>query len=185
MEEVLKDIPGYEGRYKISSYGRVFSCKIGNFMSLKNNTNGYPAVLLCKQGKKHYVTVHRLVAKAFIPNPNNYPCVNHKDETRDNNNVENLEWCTTKYNINYGTCKEKIARKRYGNRHAIERPVYQIDKQSGEIINEFSTIKYASKVTGINRGNICLVCRNKILSAGGYYWRYQSDKVVSGICKFK
>ena len=71
----------------------------------------YKRVNLCINGVGHKKTIHRLVAEAFIPNPNNYPCINHKDENKENNNANNLEWCTYKYNSNYGTCRERTLEK--------------------------------------------------------------------------
>lgn len=113
--EIWKDVVGYEGSYQVSNLGRVkrikhttknyfFSERIVNQYV---NMNGYMMAPLSKDGKDKHKAVHRLVAQAFIPNPNNLQCVNHKDENKQNNNVENLEWCTKKYNTNYGTMKER------------------------------------------------------------------------------
>jgi hypothetical protein len=118
MEE-WRDIKGYEGLYQVSNLGRVKSLsrtiersKYGSiFVSEKilstNSTKGYLYVSLCKCGKQKRVRVHRLVAEAFIPNQDNLPEVNHKDENKENNAVSNLEWCTNKYNCNYGTGRER------------------------------------------------------------------------------
>ena len=118
MEE-WRDIKGYEGAYQVSSYGRIRSLdriverKTGNYKHkgriLKQNddTHGYLKVNLTKHDKKKTFKVHRLVAQAFIPNPNNYTVINHKDENKTNNKVENLEWCTSKYNNNYGTIQKR------------------------------------------------------------------------------
>ena len=109
MTEIWENIEGYEGQYQISNYGRVKSFKNGKEQIIKGNINqkGYCIVDLYKNKEKKHFQVHRLVAKAFIPNPNNYPIVNHKDENPSNNRVDNLEWCTPKYNSNYGNIKEK------------------------------------------------------------------------------
>ena len=108
MTEIWKDVVGYEGLYKVSNFGNVLSLNYngtGKSKLLKQFYHiGYRRVMLVKNGIKKKLLVHRLVAEAFIPNPNNYPCVNHKDENRGNNHVDNLEWCTYKYNSNYGTC---------------------------------------------------------------------------------
>ena len=108
MEE-WRDIKGYEGKYKISSYGKVKSLKHKDEKLLKPSydKDGYKQVILCNNGKGKKWFIHRLVAIHFLPNPNNLPQVNHKDEDKANNVVENLEWCTCKYNINYGTAKNK------------------------------------------------------------------------------
>ena len=113
MEE-WKSIPGYEGLYEISSYGRVKSLEISYvrkngvmdhkpeiILKPKNNGKGYSVVCLYKNKKHKYCLIHRLVAQTFIPNPDNLPMINHKDEDKTNNSVDNLEWCTAKYNSNY------------------------------------------------------------------------------------
>lgn len=106
--EVWKDIKGYS-KYQISSYGRVWSKKRQIYLKQYKNNSGYLTVSLsADNGKVKRELIHRLVAIAFLENPNNYPCVNHKDEDKENNHLTNLEWCDKKYNINYGTCRERI-----------------------------------------------------------------------------
>ena len=123
MEE-WKSIPGYEGLYEVSSYGRVKSLEISYIkkngimdhkpemiLSPKNNGTGYFTVCLYKNKTHKYYLIHRLVALTFISNPDNLPCVNHKDEDKTNNRVDNLEWCTEKYNSNYkGVLKRRSQR---------------------------------------------------------------------------
>lgn len=116
MEE-WKDIQGYEGLYQVSNYGRVKSLgneKKRNDKILKAQTkkNMYKQIGLHKDGIEKKYLIHRLVAQAFIPNPNNYKEVNHKDENPSNNNVFNIEWCSSSYNANYGTRKERIGKAR-------------------------------------------------------------------------
>ncbi len=108
-KEVWKDIQGFEGLYEISNYGNVRSLKFGKIKLLKpaKNKFGYYHVILCKNGQKKEYRVHRLVANAFIPNPLNYPQINHKDENKLNNKVENLEWCNNQYNKRY-SCAKKV-----------------------------------------------------------------------------
>ena len=122
MQEVWKDIVGYENLYQISNLGNVKSVEKYVNSCLKHNTkikrkekmlkqynkSGYLQVALSKNGIKMFFLVHRLVAQAFIPNPNNLPQINHKDENKQNNNINNLEWCDRKYNCNYGTRNSKI-----------------------------------------------------------------------------
>ena len=111
MEE-WRDIEGYEGLYQISSLGRVKSfprpTTPGGILKINKRKDGYCSVMLCKNGKTKRFSVHRLVAQAFIPNPNNLPIIIHKDENHSKNIVDNLEWCDNKYNGNYGTVKERI-----------------------------------------------------------------------------
>lgn len=121
-KEIWKDIQGYEGIYQVSSHGRVRSLdriverkgSSGNFfvkgrvLTQSDDTHGYMKVNLTKHDQKRTFKVHRLVAIHFLDNPNNLPCVNHKDENKLNNNVDNLEWCTKEYNNSYGTkCKRQ------------------------------------------------------------------------------
>lgn len=105
----MKDIEGYEGLYAITSCGKVWSYKSKKFLKARYDKDGYISVALRKDGKTKYFFVHRLVAMAYIPNPNNLPEVNHKNEIKSDNNINNLEWCTRKYNANYGTIKERLA----------------------------------------------------------------------------
>ncbi len=107
-KEVWRDIQGFEGLYEVSNYGNVRSLKYGKIKYLKpsNNGRGYYQVILCKNGKAKQFTVHRLVANAFIENPNGYNEINHINEDKTNNKVENLEWCTHKYNKRFSSAKQ-------------------------------------------------------------------------------
>lgn len=111
MSEIWKDIPNYENLYQVSNYGRVRSLhnRFKNKTYLKGckNSKGYLLVTLCKNHTQKAFNIHRLVAEAFIPNPNNLPCVNHIDENKINNIFTNLEWCTYQYNNTYGHRLEK------------------------------------------------------------------------------
>ena len=107
----MKDIPGYEGHYAITSCGRVWSYKRNRFLKPSTDKYGYLHVVLYKNGKGKHKFIHQLVAEAYIPNPNNLPQVNHKDEVRTHNWINNLEWCDVTYNNNYGTRNAKIAKK--------------------------------------------------------------------------
>ena len=118
--EQWKDIKGYEGLYQVSNLGNVKALKKRAGKSIRNekllktyiDKYGYVYTILCKNNKTHLATIHRLIAEAFIPNPNNLPQINHKDENKQNNNIDNLEWCTCKYNINYGTRTKRAFEKR-------------------------------------------------------------------------
>ena len=117
---MMKDITGYEGLYAITDNGEVWSYRNKKFLKKKENPNGYYYAELWRNNKGKGFRVNRLVAEAFIPNPNNYPCVNHKDENKLNNKVSNLEWCTYKYNNNYGTCTERMRKTLTGRRLSEE-----------------------------------------------------------------
>lgn len=119
MEEIWKYIQGYEGLYQISNLGRVKSLNYNHtkkekILQYRINERGYKYISLCVNNIRKSFKIHRLVAEAFIPNPHNYPCINHKDEDKTNNCVDNLEWCTYKYNSNYGTAiKRRVANTDY------------------------------------------------------------------------
>lgn len=164
--EVWKDIDGYEG-YQVSNLGRVRSFKNGKVRILKPSSDkcGYLIVNLCKNSSSKSCRVHRLVAQAFIPNPNNLPQVNHKDENPSNNIVSNLEWCDAKYNINYGTRNEKTSK-----------VVIQIDKNTNVVINIFPSTREAERQTGYGHGYICDCCKGKYKTAYGYKWKYQQKE---------
>jgi hypothetical protein len=106
----MVDIKGYEGKYAITSCGKVWSYKTKKFLSTHKNSKGYKRVYLCKGNGGKLLAIHRLVAMSYIPNPDNLPQINHKDENKENNAVNNLEWCTNKYNSNYGTRNERMAK---------------------------------------------------------------------------
>ena len=175
-QEEWKPIPGYEGLYEVSNYGRVRSFKWssnGKILSPGNtgkDRSGYCFVNLCKDGKaKKHCTVHRLVAEAFIPNPNNFPQVNHMDECKENNYFGNLEWCSPAYNNSYGTRTRRIAENN-------SKPVVQLDKK-GNFISEFESLTEASRRTGIVTSSICCCCNHKpgYKSAGGFIWIYKDE----------
>lgn len=160
MNEIWKDIIGYEGLYQVSNLGRVKSLnykRTGLEYVLKPGTNGigYLQVHLFKNRKRSPLYVHRLVAEAFVPNPKRLKTVNHKDENKLNNVCSNLEWMTSKDNVTYSQGKQ----------------VQMFDKQ-GNLLATFHSIKEASSITGVNHGHICECCIGKYKSSGGYIWRY-------------
>ena len=170
MEE-WRDIKGFEGKYMVSNLGRVKSLnyrRTGKEKILKAYPNkddyGYLKVSLYKDGKVRYPLVHVLVATAFLENPDNLPEVNHKDENSKNNCVENLEYCSRLYNVNYGTRNKKVAEK-------ISKPVFSVDKESG-LIMWWQSAKEAERCTGIAHSHITACCRGERKSAGGHIWFY-------------
>lgn len=162
-----KHIDGYGGKYEVSSTGdiRTIRRQGTNARILKQHVdkNGYRLIALCKDGKYKTHLVHRLVANAFINNPNDYPCVNHKDEDKSNNCVENLEWCTYSYNNTYGTIKERASQKRY-------KPCIGTWPDGHK--ESFNSCTLASKATGIAQGNIWGACNGLWRKAGGVIWQY-------------
>ena len=175
MEEIWKDIKGYEGLYQISNMGRVKrlagkGCKQERILKAKKDNSGYLLVHLYKDGKSKYYLVHRLVAQAFLENQDNLPEVNHKDEDKQNNCMENLEYCSRSYNMTYNGRAKKVAEKNINNSRK-SKPVIGINKVSGLIL-EFSSINEASRQTSISLGGICECCKGKRKSIKGYYWLY-------------
>lgn len=174
--EIWKSIKGFEGRYEISSLGRVRSLsrlKVGKsncsfiteekILSLSFNKDGYKKCSLHKDGRRFTYQIHRLVAEAFIPNINNLPQVNHKDWDRTNNRVENLEWCTYKYNLENKRIKS--------NKFFTDYKIAQHDFQ-GRHINTYDSINSASLCTDIIPYRIKLCADGVINQAGGYIWKY-------------
>ena len=183
-------IEDYEDLYQVSNYGRVKS--VGNNKTrkekiLKSGTDnyGYQLVALCKDGKQKMFKVHRLVAMAFIDNPNNYGEVNHKDEVKTNNHVDNLEWCDRKYNCNYGTRNERRAKTmieklsgnnhplygKFGKEHPNSKQVIQLTL-NGDCIKIWDSAMDVQRKLGYHQSNISACCRNKLKTSNGYKWCY-------------
>lgn len=193
MKEIWKDIKGYEGRYQVSNLGRVKSLCYHHgtnerILKQKKNQNGYVVANLYKKGDKGKLkTVHRLVAEAFIPNPNNLPQINHKDEDKTNNKVFNLEWCDGRYNTiysillhkdKYKNCGKYIGRKnKYKEKNVKNGPykhtkhVNQVDKD-GNIINHYENIREVCLMNGYNQWSISECCNRKRKTAYGYKWEF-------------
>ena len=189
--EVWKSIRGYENLYEVSSYGRVRSLRHlvkqsgnngttfsryynGKVITQREGIGGYIFVCLSNGASKKTMRVHKLVAEAFIPNPNNYPQINHKDENKSNNRVDNLEWCSPSYNCNYGTRIDRIIAK-------TGKPVGQYDI-NGEFIQEFPSVSEASRTLGISFSSIASMANGRKRlkngkeyerkSVGGFIWRW-------------
>ena len=162
--------------YFVSDNGEVKSYrhfKDGIILKQNKGNHGYYMVnIYYDDGTHKYQTVHRLVAEAFVPNPNNLPEVNHKDETRTNNEASNLEWCDLSYNRMYGTAHER-------HRALCSKPCIQKTLE-GEFVRYFPSIKEAERQTGISNGNIGSVCRKDKWhhTAGGYLWEYAERNMV-------
>lgn len=171
MNEIWRTIERFPG-YEVSNLGRIRNAKTGYIRKQRiTPMGGYYSVVL--KGNSYYV--HRFVAEAFIENPNNLPCVNHKDESRTNNNADNLEWCTQGYNVQYGTA-EKRRRETYTknlSRNSIVRRVAQCD-MNGNIIKIWPSISIASKTLCLDNSTISRVCSGSrnLKHCGGYKWKY-------------
>ena len=165
-KELWKDIKDYEGHYQVSNLSRVKSIKFGKERILKPVTDrhGYLLVGLWKNNKQKTYKVHRLVAEAFIPNPYNLPQVNHKDENPLNNNVNNLEWCNSKYNCNFGTRIERISKRR-------SKTVLQYDLE-GNFIREWKSSAECGR-NGFNQGHVAACCQGKLKKHKDSIWRYK------------
>lgn len=166
-EEIWCPIKGYEGLYEVSDQGMVKSIGYDKERILKTvrMTNGYLKVNLCKNGETKTFKVHRLVAKTFIPNPQNLPEVNHKDEDKENNSVQNLEWCDQKYNINYGTRTQRQAEK-------LSKPVLQYTK-SGAFVREWKSTHDVERNLGYFHNYISYCCTGRYKSAYNYIWKFK------------
>ena len=183
MTEIWKDIEGYEGLYKISNYGEVWSVRKQGLLKKNDGEKNYYRVTLSKNKKKKQFNIHRLVATHFIDNPFKKPCVNHLDENKTNNHYSNLEWVTHKENSNWGTRNERIKKTRkhsskwkaYNKRRKWRdsKPIVGVNIKNGNII-EFSSATEAGR-SGYVRSNISLCANGKRSVHKGHRWYYKHD----------
>ena len=209
MEEIWKDIEGYEGIYQVSNKGRVKSLNYNRtgeerILKIRINKNGYACISLGKERK--FFRVHRLVAIAFIPNPENKPCVDHINAIRTDNRVENLRWVTHEENMNNPLSREHMSEALKGEKHPMygrrgednpnfgrkhteefkesmrgennphSKAIYCI-----ELKRRFGTVKQASKELSIDNSAIVKCCKGKQKTCGGYHWMYYEDYIKGEI----
>lgn len=175
MTEVWKEIEGFEGKYRVSNTGKIFSLKYCKELKPKINNSGYAGVQLEHGDRTHSCKlVHRLVAEAFIENPKAYPIINHKDENPLNNDVSNLEWCDNSYNVRYSLERHFLTdgtkTKRAGKRTGYK--VLQL-MPNGTIIKEWANSRTIQLETGMSDWSISECCRGKRKTAYGFRWRYK------------
>ena len=183
VAETWRPVKGYEGYYEVSDLARVRSLdrwepylnhgksmerlRKGRILKQGNNPyTGYLHVILCGiDGKHKVITIHRLVAEAFVPNPDNLPEVNHKDECKTNNLPSNLEWCDRVYNSTYGTKQERQSK-------AMSRTIEQLTLDGQHVAFFNSATDAARKISQFKKSNICMALSGKSHTAYGYQWRY-------------
>ena len=161
--------------YMVYSDGRIWAKKKKKHFLVPQDNNGYKRVCITINGVKKSRTVHRIVAETFLENPDNLPQINHKDENKANNDASNLEYCTAKYNTNYGTRPERVAKSRR-EKASKGRAVYQLDDDMN-IIAKYKSISEAARAIGCFDSNIGCSCRNpqRYPHIKGYRWRFVED----------
>lgn len=190
MEEIWKDIEGYEGLYQVSNLGRIKSLKRKNnygryvkerIRKVVSNKDGYLCVTLSDKGRQKTFTVHGLVAKAFICKTLENVEVNHKNGIKTDNRKENLEWITHKANVQHTYLnlnrRAVVSEKGHiiGKNNPMSKIILQIEPSNNKVVSEFYSLREAYNKTKINRGNICNCCNGKSKTAGGYIWRYKEE----------
>lgn len=174
MEEIWLPIKGYEGRYEVSNIGNVNSLNYENkgyakLLKPGVTKKGYLYVYLTKNGKEKKFFIHRIVAEAFIPNWFDYSQVNHIDEDKTNNHVDNLEWCSAKENSNHGTRNKRISEKNTNGKKS--KSVLQYTK-TGEFVKEWPSASECGR-NGFGRSFVCMCCRGDRKTAYGFIWKYK------------
>ena len=181
QKEIWKPIKDFETKYEISSKGRIRNLKTGHILKMTNQYGDYFRIILYDEIKNKSCYVHRLVAEHFIDNPNNYPCVNHKDLNKQNNNVSNLEWCTYSYNTKDAILKGANTMSGFNNHNKNKfknkyGKIFQCDRDKN-VINIYDSLNEAHNKTGVCARNIlhCINHQEGRTQAGGYIWKSEKE----------
>lgn len=185
--EKWKSVLGY-ANYEISASGKVRNIKKGTLRKTHKDKDGYYNVILFKDGKPYNCKIHRLVAEAFIPNPDNKPCVNHINTIRDDNRVENLEWCTIKENNNNPLTRTHLSKSLEGEKcywygktgcnHNRSKTVIQFDLD-GNMLKVWGSGCEVAKEMKLHSDSISRCCIGKLKTTGGYRWEYQDNYLAN------
>ena len=162
MKEIWKPIQGWETYYHVSNKGRVKNIKTGKLLKITKDSRNYYRVRLHSDGMDKTIRIHRLVGIHFLSNPDNFEEINHIDENKQNNRVDNLEWCSRKYNVNFGSRTVRQAQN-------VSKPIVQ-SSIAGEVISRFPSISEAAKQTGFAVSSIGMCCRGHRKQACGFQW---------------
>lgn len=166
-EEIWKPVQGYEDSYLVSNLGNIRGLKRNKILKVRKSTRGYGQVNLSKRSVMKTHRVHQLVATHFLPNPLNLPEINHLNEDKLDNRVENLEWCTRSHNVNYGNRTEKQKAK-------VSVPVVQFSL-SGDQIAVYPSMIQAARELKLSHSSISECCSGKRKTLGGYMWKYKQE----------
>lgn len=184
MQEIWKPVKDFEDKYQISTFGRLKNIQTNHILKMTNQYGGYFAITLYNNKRKRTTRIHRIVAETFIPNVNNYKEVNHIDGNKQNNCVENLEWCDRKHNQNHAlkiglsnmNCLNNYNKNKCYKKYGL---ITQYNK-NGDKIQSFYSVKIASKKTGVCARNIlqCINNEPKRKTAGGYIWKCEKEVML-------
>lgn len=185
FNEEWKDSIYFPEKYEISSLGRLRNKENKHIFKLSNKNDDYFNIVLYYNGQRKTTSIHRLVALAFIPNPNNYPCVNHKDLNKQNNKIDNLEWCTRSQNVRHAiengvAMTKSLIEKNMNKSYEKYGFICQFDKNMN-LLAKYKNFQIAGKITGVCSRDICACVNNEKhrRTAGGFIWK--SEKKEGGL----
>lgn len=170
MKEIWRNIKEFHGIYQVSNLGRIRNIKKNKILTGYTNNKGYQMIHFHTNTQDKMYSIHRLVATYFKPNPKNLPQVNHKNEIKTDNRACNLEWCTAKHNMNYGTLPKRLSIDKLNNTYNTKKVICV---ETGVI---YASLREAERQTGIGNASISKACKNKAVLAGGYHWKYIEEE---------